>query len=170
MHNSPYPYNYQQYLTIKINKEKKKKRFTLQQEAEWPSPAPQRAQMPHCKYRGRCFRIWPLSVRSHCRKKKKRNKIAFACCCGKYSKCALFKAQNWGRAFLLSFFLYLTAHFACDTCFQICMNMWCSNHNYKIVSSLFLSSMLGDTVKKIILFITTSTTWGKMCTFLTPQR
>lgn len=25
MHNSPYPYNYQQYLTIKINKEKKKK-------------------------------------------------------------------------------------------------------------------------------------------------
>lgn len=63
------------------------------------------------------------------------------------------KPRIGGGLFYYHFFLYLTAHFACDTCFQICMNMWCSNHNYKIISSLSLSSMLGDTIKKKSFFL-----------------
>lgn len=55
--------------------------------------------------------------------------------------------KSWlgGICFL---FLYMLAHFACDGRFQICMNMWCTNGNYKTVPSLSHGPILADTIKE----------------------
>lgn len=120
---------------LKNTSTKKKNYVSTTQETEQPHPGLRSTWTPDCKHR-------------------QERKKAFAYCGGKNSKFSPFKDKYQGRAlpffFLFFFPIKCLQHFACDGCFQICMNdIWHSNRMYKTVPSLSHVTVLGDTVKSL---------------------